>query len=209
MEGNWAVSVMNMLDKITKLVFINLLWILFTLLGLGVFGLFPATASVNALVRKLIKNEELSNVFSHFWRYYRTSFKSANLVGITFLIIAFILYIDIRILFGTDLMLGKILLALLMMLSYILVATVLNFLPIYAKYQMKTIDYLKLSLVTAMTNPLTTLLMVFWLVIVGIICIGFTVVIPLLSIVLVSIGINWISIKKIETKTLFNHLPKK
>lgn len=209
MEGNWAVSVMEMLDKITKLVFINLLWILFTLLGLGVFGLFPATASVNALVRKLFKNEDLTNVFSDFWRYYKASFKSVNLVGIIFMIIAIILYIDIRILFGTDLMIGKVLLTLLIMLSYILVATVLNFLPIYAKYQMKTIDYLKLSLVTAMTSPLTTLLMVFWLVIVGIICIGFTVVIPLLSIVLVSIGINWISIKKVETKTLFSQLPKK
>src|SRR5690625_6844483 len=73
MEGNWAVSVMEMLDKITKLVFINLLWTLFTLLGLGVFGLFPATASVNALVRKLFKNEDLTNVFSDFWRYYKAS----------------------------------------------------------------------------------------------------------------------------------------
>src|SRR5690625_3634681 len=156
------------------------------------------------LIKKLIQNEDLTNVFSDFWRYYKASFKSVNLVGIIFMIIAIILYIDIRILFGADLMIGKVLLTVLIMLSYILVATVLNFLPIYAKYQMKTIDYLKLSLVTAMTSPLTTLLMVFWLVIVGIICIGFTVVIPLLSIVLVSIGINWISIKKVETKTLFS-----
>ncbi|WP_156321339.1 hypothetical protein [Halolactibacillus sp. JCM 19043] len=48
------------------------------------------------------------------------------------------------------------------------------------------------------TKPLTTVLMVVWLVIVGILTVEFTVMIALLLVVMMAIGINWLSIVRIE-----------
>ncbi|WP_186578114.1 YesL family protein [Aquibacillus kalidii] len=202
MDGNWAVGIMNMIDKIVKLVYINVLWIVFTVLGLIVFGLMPATASVNALIRDLLSGKEVTNIFSEFWVQYKTSFIKSNLVGIVFIIIAIFLYVDIRILLGTDSIVGKMILAVLFMISYIFFATLLHFFPIFNRYEMKTFNYLKLSITLAMSHPFTTILMVLWLFVVGVLSLKYTVIIPLLFISLISIGSNWLSMKRIEKKNL-------
>lgn len=208
MEGNWAASVMEILDKITKLIYINLLWFLFTLIGLGIFGLMPSTASVNLLVRKYLRREEYTNIFVEFWNCYKKSFISSNIIGLIFYVIAFILYLDFHILLGTNSVIGKVLLALTLMFGLIFVGVLLNFFPIYSKYHMKVFDYLKLSLVIALSNPLITLLMTLWVIIIIIICLKWSVVLPLLSVVLVAMGVNGLSMKKIETKHLFDKLSR-
>ncbi|MDL4839026.1 YesL family protein [Aquibacillus rhizosphaerae] len=200
MEGNWAVTIMNMIDKITKLIYINVLWVFFVLIGLGLFGFMPATATVNILVRKLMMGEELSGVFKRFWTVYKESFVSSNLVGLLFLIIGIFLYVDINILLGTQSVIGKVVLSLLFMILIMFTATVLHFFPIYARFEMKTFNYIKLSFVIAMSQPITTILMVLWLLVVGILSVQYTVMLPLLFVTMISIGINWLSIKRIEKK---------
>ncbi len=51
---------------VTKFAYLNLLWIAFSLLGLGLFGLFPATAAMFAVVRKWINGEKDIPVFHVF-----------------------------------------------------------------------------------------------------------------------------------------------
>lgn len=200
MEANWAGTIMNIIDKITKLVLINILWVLFVILGLGIFGFMPATAAVNTLIRKLIAGEELANTYKSFWKEYKASFKSANIAGLVFFVFGLFLYIDINVLFGTDSLIGKSMLAILFMISIIYFATLLHFFPLYARYEMKTLNYIKLAFVMAMSKPLTTLLMVLWLFVVVVITLQYTVILPLLFITMISIGINWLSIKQVETK---------
>lgn len=209
MEGNWATSVMRILDQITKLILINVLWILFTLIGLGIFGLMPATASVNYFMRKSLQGEELTKIMSQFWRVYKESFISSNIFGFIFSLIAIILYLDYQILLGTNAILGKIFLSLIILLIIIYLAMLVNFFPIYIKYDMRMIDFIKTSLLTAMLHPFSTLAMFLWLFIVIYICLRFTVLLPLLSIVLLFLGLNWIYIKYIEPKKLHRNLSKK
>lgn len=208
MEGNWASSVMKILDQITKLVFINLLWVLFTLIGLGIFGLMPATASVNYFIRRSLQEKELSNIMSHFWRVYKESFISSNILGFLFAVVATVLYLDYRILLGTNAALGKFFLSFIILLMIIFLAVIVNFFPIYSKYDMRIIDYLKTSLLTAMIHPFATMAMFLWLFIVVYLCLRFSVLLPLLSIVLLFLGFNWIHIKYIEPKKLHKNLSK-
>lgn len=202
MEGNWAFSIMNILDRIVKLIVLNVLWILFTVLGLGIFSFMPATASVYLVIRKWMHGEELGNTFVEFWKHFKTSFVKVNLVGSIFLVIGLFLYVDVQILIGTELLVGKIMLALVMMLWIIYFATLLHFFPLFARYEMKVFDYIKLSLVMGMSNPLITLLMVLWLFVVVVLAMQYTVIIPLLFISLICLGINWISIKRLEKKEI-------
>ena len=203
MEDNWAGSIMNIIDRVIKLIVLNLLWMLFTLLGLVAFGIVPATATVFIIIRKWINDEVTPNLFQEFWNNFKESFVSSNLVGLVFIGVGLFLYIDINILLGSNILIIKILLSLLFMLCLLYIATLLNFFPLYARYRMSSINYLKLSLVVGLSNPITTLLMMLWLLVVAVLTLRYTVLIPLVMISLICVGVNWLSMKRLEKKPLY------
>src|SRR5690625_2503870 len=85
-------------ERIAKIVYINLLWIVFTLAGLIVFGIFPSTIALLVCFKKwLSKNVDENDfpIFKTFFRIYKDEFLKSNRMGILFIIIGFILYIDI------------------------------------------------------------------------------------------------------------------
>src|SRR5699024_998860 len=194
MEGNWAASVMDMLDKFIKLIYLNILWILFFIVGIGIFGFMPATASVTSILRKWMNKEELPSLTKEFWKQYKEGFITSNIIGLVFLVIGYILYLDVSILIGTESTIGKILLSLTFMLIYIYFVILLNFFPLYSRLEMSIANYLKLSLTIGMSHPLTTLLMILWLIIVGILCFSYTVLLPLFSVVLLCFGLILFSV---------------
>lgn len=202
MEENWASSIMVVLDKIIKLIYVNLLWFIFTILGLGVFGLMPATAAVFSLTRKIMNNQEIDRVFNEFWQLYKGSFMSSNLAGLIFYTIGLLLYIDFRIVLNFEGTVGKVFLALLFILAIVYFTILINFFPLYTRFEMKIFHYLKLALAIGFGTPIMTLLMLLWLFVVLVLCIRFTVLIPLLSVTLLCIGINWLSMKTVEKKQL-------
>jgi uncharacterized membrane protein YesL len=200
MDTNWAGSIMQMLDKAVKLVWLNCLWVIFTLLGGILLGIMPATASVSFLVRKMIKNEEVENVFQEFWRCYKESFKSSNLIGVCFWVVGLFLFFDITFLIQSEGMLAIVFLTGVFVLLFIFCGVLLHFFPIYSRFEMKVMEYIKLAFVLTMTRPVTTIFMVVWLFVVTILSIEFSVLIPLLFNVLILLGINWLSIVRIEKK---------
>lgn len=203
MENNWAGYIMNLLDEIAKLILVNILWLLFTLLGLVLFGIMPATAAAFLIIRRRMQGKEIQNTFKEFSTIYKESFLSSNLVGFIFILMGGFLYFDINILIGTESLIGKIILAFISMICIIYVAVLVNLFPIYSRYKMSVFNYIKLSLVIGLSNPIATLLMTLWLLIVALISMRYTVLIPLLLISLISIGINWVSMKMIEKKELY------
>lgn len=67
-----------------ELAYINVLWILFSSIGLIIFGIFPATAAMFSVVGKLIKNEESIKIFPAYWTSFRSYFLQANGFGLIF-----------------------------------------------------------------------------------------------------------------------------
>ena len=45
-------------EYVMQLAYINLLWILFTLLGFGIFGLFPSTAALFAVTNEWVTEQK-------------------------------------------------------------------------------------------------------------------------------------------------------
>lgn len=56
---------------VMRLAYLNLLWLLFTLAGLGVAGLMPATAAMFTVTREWVKGNPDASVFSVFLRAYK------------------------------------------------------------------------------------------------------------------------------------------
>lgn len=67
-----------------NLILLNILWVAFTLLGLVIFGLFPATIALFAVIRKWILENEDTPILQEFIKRYKAEFKMANVIGILF-----------------------------------------------------------------------------------------------------------------------------
>lgn len=85
-----------------RLTLLNLLWIGFTLLGLGFLGLFPATSAVFAVVRQYQIGHKKVSLAKEFIHYYRQDFVKANVLGYSYLLMIAISWIDYRYLLNTQ-----------------------------------------------------------------------------------------------------------
>lgn len=149
--GNWII----------RLFILNLLWIFFSLFGLLIFGLFPATIAMYTVVRKWIRENKDMPMLRTFWDSYRTNFLKANAIGFTQLIIAYILYVD-YIFLNTLTGWAAVLLNVILISTLILYSVVVLFIfPIFVHYQLKIFQYIKLSIIIGISYPIQTILMAF------------------------------------------------
>src|SRR5690625_1995366 len=58
-------------EVITKFAYVNILWFVFTLLSLIIFGFMPATVALFSVTRKWVMGDMDVPVFSTFWGTYR------------------------------------------------------------------------------------------------------------------------------------------
>ncbi|MBO0600731.1 DUF624 domain-containing protein [Sporosarcina sp. E16_3] len=139
--------------RMIALAYINGIWILFSLVGLIAFGIFPATTAMFAVVRKLIKDEEHFKIFPTFWTLFRTDFLTANGFGLVFLIVAYFFYFDFYFLQMNS---GKFQF-LFPVLIFVLISSILTllfFFPVYAHFNLSFFQYIKQSFLIAITSPI-------------------------------------------------------
>ncbi|WP_404454877.1 YesL family protein [Virgibacillus necropolis] len=84
----------SIFEWITRFAYVNLLWIVFTLAGGVVFGIFPATISMFAVIRKWLKGNTDLPVFHSFWSFYKNDFVKSNLLGLFIIGLAVLIGID-------------------------------------------------------------------------------------------------------------------
>lgn len=148
----------NKFNKVANWVFniayLNLIWILFIFVGLVLFGIFPATAAMFAVVRKwVILGERDFNIFSTFWSFYRKDFIKLNGFAFLFLLIGCFLYFNIAFLILNPnklqfLFPGMILFTL----AYVM--TILFFFPVFVHFKLKFFQYIKQAFLLAVLSPL-------------------------------------------------------
>lgn len=93
---------LRMCEWVMRLAYTNLLWLLFTLLGLGIFGFMPATTALFSVMRKWIQGHEQVSVFQTFWKVYREEFVRSNVIGVVLVIIGTIIYVDLAYIYPTS-----------------------------------------------------------------------------------------------------------
>ncbi|WP_231687009.1 YesL family protein [Bacillus sp. JCM 19034] len=141
---------------ITRFVYLNILWVSFTIIGLGVFGLMPATSAMFAVVRKWVSANKDIPIFATFWRTYKTEFKLSNFAGFFFFSSGYLLIIELRILFGQEQMIYLFGVAGVVILLFVLGIIVLYFFPVFVHYELSLANYVKWPFILAMVHPLMT-----------------------------------------------------
>lgn len=95
MNGKQLVTKLDtILQWISRLVLLNVCWILFSVLGLFVAGIFPATAALLGVTRKWIMGDHELKVWNTFKQIYRQEFAAANQMGWMLSIVGTILFIN-------------------------------------------------------------------------------------------------------------------
>ena len=84
----------TILVRILKLSYLNLLWILGTLLGLVIFGIGPSTAAVFSIIREWFRGNDDLPVLSSFIKNYKAYFKESLLLILLYGVVGMILVID-------------------------------------------------------------------------------------------------------------------
>lgn len=86
-------SLMKAMVWLSDMVHIQFLWVVFTLAGLVVGGIFPATYAMFAVQRRLIRKKSSGQLNKLFWEEYKANFIKANILGLLFVLIVLGVYL--------------------------------------------------------------------------------------------------------------------
>lgn len=186
-------------EIISKLAYLNILWILFTILGLGIFGFIPATVALFSIIRKWVMGDTDVPIFTTYWKTFRKEFLKSTMLGGVLLLVGYILYIDFAYLPSDGIFavvrFGLIVVALL----YVIV--LLYIFPLFVHYEWKNSLYIRYALILGASHPHYTLLMIIGIGILYFVSVKIPGIIPFFSVSLLAYIIMWPSyqvIKKIE-----------
>ena len=145
-------------EVVMRLAYVNLLWILFTVLGLGLFGIFPATVALFAVTRKWVMGDHDIPIFSTFWHTYRKEFFKSTLLGFILFVIGYIIYVDLMYL-PTGGLYDFVRLGIVVC-GFLYIIMMLYIFPIYVHFDWKHRLYIKYALLLGASHPHFTLLMI-------------------------------------------------
>jgi len=145
-------------DWIYRIAFLNVLWLLFSVVGLIIFGFFPATVAMFSIVRRSILKENVP-IFHTFWTVYKREFIKSNLLGLILSIIAYIFYVDLIFLKSTSGLI-QLLYAPMLVMSFIYILMLLYVFPVYVQYDIKVLQVIKNSFLIMVLYPFFTIIMI-------------------------------------------------
>lgn len=154
MQRNWTdSSLYTVADWVMKLAYLNLLWILFTFLGLLIFGFMPATIAMFTIVRKLVMNEECGNMFKTFASIFKKEWIKSNTIGLILLVVGYILYLDFLYLGTIEGMVHSVLSVGLIVISICYLAITVMIFPVYVHFKLPFKQYFKHAFLISIINP--------------------------------------------------------
>lgn len=143
-----------------RLVYVNLLWIAFTLIGFGVLGFFPATIAMYSVCRKWVMGEQDIPIFKTFIHSYKSELGKGNMLGLCLVATLYILWVDYRVLqtAGDGFLYNIAYLFFLLIVFY--GGFLLFFFPMYVHYELKVRHLVKNTFLIVIASPLTTIVMI-------------------------------------------------
>nr|WP_309101484.1 DUF624 domain-containing protein [Fredinandcohnia onubensis] len=146
-------------EWVIRLVFLNFLWIGFSILGLGIFGVFPATSAMFSVLRKWFIGNDRVKISAEFFSYYKKDFWKSNGLGYFLLILAVVLWTDYRFVSSiANLGMFSLGYVLLIFLVFSLLSLCVLF-PIYSHYHLAFFQYIKNAILFPLTNILSMFLL--------------------------------------------------
>lgn len=147
-------------EWITKFAYINLLWMGFSLIGILIFGFFPATVSLFTVVRKWLMGEKDIPIFRTYLDTYKKEFIKSNLLALIVMVIAGLIVLDFIFMKSNGTSFTKAIHIPLYMFIFMFVLTTLYLFPVYVHYNWKLLQLIKNSFFIMLINPISTVVMI-------------------------------------------------
>lgn len=156
---------------------LNLLWIVFTLLGGVLLGLGPATVAAYTLARRHVRGESIHE-WTEFWNVYRREFVRASLLVLPVAVVATVLIGNLHLFPGPDALPLRIATYAAL---FVLAGAAAYLGPLYAHYDLPLRAYIPKASLLALTRPASSVLLLFALSAIVYVTATLPVLAPLLS----------------------------
>lgn len=144
----------------SRLALLNLLWFFFTMLGLVIFGIFPATVAMLETLKKCMEKQE-PFILKTFWKSFKREFFKSNILAVIFMAVLSLCYLH----FTLSSALGGSLGTLFVIISYLFISMVLlitcHVLSSYVEYELSVKHHIKNGILLFISSPLANLVLVF------------------------------------------------
>ncbi|MCF6409092.1 YesL family protein [Pseudalkalibacillus salsuginis] len=196
MKGEEIVSTFDLIFSwIMRLAVLNVLWFLYSLLGLFVGGIFPATVAALGVSRKWINGELDIKVRRTFDQIYRQEFVNSNILGWLLFAVGVLLYFSYQVIVHSAGEITFIIPFVFYLVLFFYVIIVLWSFPLLVHYQATWFHQIKNALIIGLINLHYTFasgLVVFAVAYFSLVYPG---VIPFFSIGVAALGCMWLSMK--------------
>ncbi|MCT1902108.1 YesL family protein [Oceanobacillus sojae] len=144
---------------ITRWLYVHFLWIGFTILGLGVLGIMPATAAMFAVVRKWVQGDTDRPIFPLFWKTYKQEFLRSNILGGILFLIGYGLFIQYQILRSQEEAVYYVASFAILALAALFTVILLYFFPVFSHFKLSNIQYLLWPFMIGFLHPVLTIVL--------------------------------------------------
>ncbi|WP_080848927.1 YesL family protein [Cytobacillus gottheilii] len=147
-------------EWITKFAYVNLLWIGFSLAGLVVFGIFPATVSMFTVVRKWIMGDADIPIFQTFWNTYKSEFMKSNSLGAITIFVLGLIILNLVIIQNAGSGFFGIIQVPVYMFMFVAGITIFYMFPVYVHFELTLVQIIKNSFLMMLLHPIENLVMI-------------------------------------------------
>ncbi|MDX5476628.1 MAG: DUF624 domain-containing protein [Bacillaceae bacterium] len=193
-------KIMQIAEFVYKFIALNVLWVIFVLAGLGLFGFMPATAALFQIIREWIKGDKEISLFSNFYKFFKQTFLKSNIIGAIFLVVFYIIYVNFSFVSHFyDESIRIFVYIVVFGIAAIAIMTFLNVFSIMAHFEYKTLQYVKVAAGLVFARPFISLLQLVWLLAYALIAINYPkpfLVIGVSVFAYVLMHINYMTFKK-------------
>lgn len=151
---------------LSRFMYLHILWLAFTLLGLGFFGIAPATAALVAVTYKWFEDDSEIPIFKNFFSVYKQEFFKANGIGWIMFALNLFLYIDIRI--ARQLIQNYFFYFSIIFIALFLFVVFLYIFTVFARYDLKFSHYFRQAFLITIVRPFESIAMPISLVLISI-----------------------------------------
>lgn len=151
---------MQSVDWISKLALLNLLWLLFTTLGLFVFGFFPATVAMFATIRSFFREDISLPLMKTFCQHFKENFVRSIGYGLLTSLITLVGIVDIIYIQEIASRHSFILHIPIYLFLIFTCLTLLYLFPVFVHYDWPFFQTIKQAFLIMLIHPIQTLLMI-------------------------------------------------
>lgn len=182
--------------------YLQLLFILYTLRGAIVLGVFPALASVFQVIYLFfIRGKEYVKIREEYGQFYKKYFKMSNYLGYTMLAVGAFLYFDLQV--NKTFIQSAVVHYGLILIAILFLGTCLFVFPVLCRYELTYKQYLRQSVALFFTNLTESIAMLVGTFVIMAIYVGLPILLVIAGVPLIIVPIIWFALqgmKKTEAK---------